>query len=246
MSKIILSLSLSTFLFAEGVVVPDDYLISEDSKLPYIYAKEYEGIMLDIKAYQEKILESYEKEYGFKLDDKLYVGLASQNNQIANGFSTQFPFNAQLFYPAGSGMVDYFCTTSWLKTLLIHETAHNFQLNPKENDLSRLGHKIFGNTPFTMLGFIPIFPAVPNVTESSFIFEGNAVMNESRYGNGGRLFSGYALAEVVSLARAGKITPELMYNSTLAFPYGERFYLVGGFFHQFLLERYGAEKVKRR
>ena len=242
MYKIVLFLSLSTFLLAEGVVVPDDYLISDDENLSYIYSDEYSKIMPNMKNYQEEIVNAYEKEYGFKLDDKLYVGLASQNNQVANGFSTQFPFNSQLYYGAGAGLVDYFCATSWLKTLIIHETAHNFQLNPKENFLSRTSHKIFGNTPFTMLGLLPLFP-VPNITESSFVLEGNAVMNESRYGNGGRLFSGYALAEVVTLAKAGKITPELMYNSTLEFPYGEKFYLVGGFFHQFLLEKYGVEKV---
>ena len=242
MYKIILSLSLSTLLFSEGVVVPDDYLISDDEKLSYVYADEQSGLMPDIKNYQDKILKGYEKEYGFKLDEKLYVGIASDNNQIANGFSTQFPFNSQLFYGAGSGMVDYFCTTSWLKTLVVHETAHNFQLNPKENTLSRISHKILGDTPFSMLGILPLFP-FPNVTESSFVLEGNAVMNESRYGNGGRLFSGYALAEVVTLAKAGEITPQLMYNSTLQFPYGEKFYFVGGFFQQFLLEKYGVEKV---
>ncbi len=242
MYKIVLSLSLSTLILSAGVVVPDNYVIADDERLSYVYSDEYAGMMLDMKMYQEQIVNEYEKEYGFKLDDKLYVGLASQNNQIANGFSTQFPFNSQLFYGAGAGMIDYFCTTSWLKTLVIHETAHNFQLNPKENGLSRVSHKILGNTPFSMLGILPLFP-VPNITESSFVLEGNAVMNESRYGNGGRLFSGYALAEVVALAKAGEITPELMYNSTLQFPYGEKFYLVGGFFQQFLLEKYGIEKV---
>ena len=242
MYKIVLSLSLSTLLLSAGVVVPDDYVIADDEKLSYVYSDEYAGMMSDMKMYQEQIVNEYEKEYGFRLDDKLYVGLASQNNQIANGFSTQFPFNSQLFYGAGAGMVDYFCTTSWLKTLVIHETAHNFQLNPKENELSRIGHKILGNTPFTMIGPLPLFP-VPNITESSFVLEGNAVMNESRYGNGGRLFSGYALAEVVALAKAGEITPQLMYNATLNFPYGEKFYLVGGFFQQFLVEKYGVEKV---
>jgi len=242
MHKIIPLISFSTFLLAQGVVVPDDYLISDGDKLSYVYSGENASLIVDMKTYQEKIVEAYEKEYGFKLDDKLYVGIASQNNQIANGFSTQFPFNSQLFYGAGAGLSDYFCATSWLKTLVIHETAHNFQLNPKENEISRISHKVFGNTPFTMLGILPLFP-VPNVTESSFVLEGNAVMNESRYGNGGRLFSGYALAEVVALAKAGVIRPELMYNSTLEFPYGEKFYLVGGFFQQFLVERYGVEKV---
>ncbi len=229
-------------LYAERVVVPDDYYMSEDGNLSYVYSGEYRGVLPDIKAYQEEILKAYEKEYGYKLDDRFYVGLASQKNQIANAFSTQIPFNSQIFYGAGAGYIDYFCFSSWLKTLLIHETAHNFQLNPKANELSKLGHKVLGNTPFSIVGIFPVFP-LPNLTESNFILEGNAVANESRYGNGGRLFSGYALAEVVSLAQAGLITPQLMYNDTLNFPYGEKAYLVGGFFQQFLIERYGIDSV---
>ena len=243
MNKMLFSIViLSNSLLSSGVVVPDDYLISEEDKLSYIYSNEYQEILMDFKGYQEHIINGYEEEYGYKLDNTLYVGLASSNNQIANGFSTQFPFNEQVFYGAGAGYIDYFCFSSWLKTLIIHETAHNFQLNPKRNDLSKISHKVLGNTPFSMFSFIPLFP-VPNVTESSFILEGNAVMNESRYGNGGRLFSGYALAEVVALAKEGLIIPKLMYNSTLTFPYGEKFYLVGGFFQQFLVDRFGLDRV---
>jgi len=242
MHKILPSLILSTLLLSSAVVVPDDYLISEDKELSYIYTPEHASVIPKMKAYQEEIIDGYEKEFGFKLDDKMYVGLASNNNQIANGFSTQIPFNMQLFYGGGAIFSDYFSTSSWLKTLVIHETAHNFQLNPKENFLSRTSHKVLGNTPVSFLGPLALFP-IPNVLESSFIAEGNAVMNESRFGNGGRLFSGYALAEVISLAKAGKINAELMYNETLEFPYGEKFYLVGGFFQQFLVEKYGVEKV---
>ena len=242
----VIKLSL-TLLFAlstatAGVVVPDDYEVSEGENIRYIYGAEHQKHLPNIKAYQQKVIKGYEKEFGFALDDKLRVGLATSNNQIANGFSTQIPFNMQLFYGAGASYVDYFCFSSWLKTLIIHETAHNFQLNPKDNFISKTGHKIFGNNPIVFLGLFPLF-SLPNLTESSFILEGNAVMNESRFGNGGRLFSGYALAEVVALAKAGKITPQLMYNDTLEFPYGEHFYLVGGFFQQFLVKRYGLKKV---
>jgi len=66
-----------------------------------------------------------------------------------------------------------------------------------------------------------------------FLLEGNAVLNESRFGNGGRLYSGYALAELIEMANGGLITPELTYNSTLEFPYGEKSYLIGDFFRSF-------------
>jgi len=242
MSKLLLFLMLSSRLLLASVVVPDDYLVWDDEALSYTYSNEHATLIPAMKQYQEEIMQGYEAEYGFKLDDKLFVGLASSHNQIANGFSTQIPFNMQLFYGAGAAYIDYFSATSWLKTLIIHETAHNFQLNPKENFLSKTSHTILGNSPVSFLGFLPLFP-IPNILESNFVLEGNAVMNESRFDNGGRLFSGYALAEVVTLARAGKITPELMFNNTLEFPYGEQWYLVGGFFHQFLVEQYGVEKV---
>ncbi len=242
MNKFLFSTISLTYFLSAGVVVPDDYFISEDENISYIYSKEYQGILPNIKEYQEKIIKGYEDEYGYEFDDRLYVGLASFKNEVANGFSTQIPFNSQLLYGAGAGYIDYFSFSSWLKTLIIHETAHNFQINPKENSLSKISHKIFGNTPITFLPLLPLFP-IPNITDSPFILEGIAVMNESCYGNGGRLFSGYALAELIALAKADKITPSLMYNDTLSFPYGEHFYLIGGFFQQFLVERYGIKRV---
>ncbi len=78
---------------------------------------------------------------------------------------------------------------------------------------------------------------------NSFLLEGNSVLNESRFGNGGRLYSGYALAELIELIKADKITSKLMYNRTLEFPYGEKSYLIGGFFQKFLAKRYGIDRV---
>jgi hypothetical protein len=108
MSKTLLSITLPFLLFAETVVVPDDYQIIEDKNNTYIYSNEYTPILPDIKSYQHKVIEQYNSEFGFKLDDKLRLGLASNNNQIANGYSTQIPFNSQLFFGAGASMVDYF------------------------------------------------------------------------------------------------------------------------------------------
>lgn len=242
MQKIVFSMFMLSYVVLASVVVPDDYLISEDKKVSYLYTHEHSELMPMTKAYQEEVMETYEDEFGFALDDELIVGVASSKNQIANGYSTQMPFNSQVLYGAGATYIDYFSSVSWLKTLLIHETAHNYQLNPKENLLSKVSHHIVGNQAVSFLGFFPFFP-IPNVLESSFNLEGNAVLNESRFGNGGRLFSGYAMAEVVTMAKAGKITPELMYNVTYEFPYNEKFYLIGGFFQQFLAQRYGMEKV---
>ncbi len=147
----------------------------------------------------------------------------------------------QINYLGGTQLIDYFSTTSWLNTLLYHESAHNYQINAKKSLVSQVGYQLFGNSA-VVVPFLPIyFLIIPNVVESSFILEGNAVLNESWHNNGGRLYSGRFKALTYLQSQAGNIKPELMFNPTLEFPYGERFYIVGGFFQLFLAERFGLK-----
>ncbi|MEJ2467520.1 MAG: hypothetical protein P8Y51_00340 [Campylobacterales bacterium] len=180
----------------------------------------------------------YESQYGYVMDEPLYVGLISARNQIPNGFSTPYPNNRQINYPGGVLMVDYFASPSWLKTLLYHESAHNYQMNVKAGSVSRDLHDVFGNGWF----FAPWF-TLPNITESRFLLEGNAVLNESWHGNGGRLYSGRFKAATLQQARAGYLTPERVYNDTHYFLYGSHFYTLGGYYQYHLAETYGLQNV---
>ena len=229
-------------VYAGAVVSGDDYLIEENATTSYIYSDEYRPMIKGLKAYDKKVLEAYSKEYGYNFDETLYVGLASQNNQITNAFSTQIPLNAQLLYGAGAGGGGLGGQVDWLKTLLVHESAHNFQLNTKENPLSKVSHDIFGGSFLSFLSVVPFFP-LPNYYLGRFLLEGNAVLNESRFGIGGRLYSGAVIAQDVVMARAGKLTPERVYNNILEYPYSAQFYHMGGLFQAYLAERYGAKKV---
>ncbi len=240
MIRLLLLFALS--LHANVAVTGDDYKKIGDDSVEVIYGEEYETLSKQVFRYESGILKEYEKSFGFALDDTQYSGLLSSHNQVANAFSTQSPLNIQMNFGAGSVAVDYFAGTSWIKTLLLHESAHNFQLNPKKNRLSYYAHKVVKNSFFTTLIFAPIFP-VPNFAESSFMLEGNAVLNESRYNNGGRLYNGALLAMAVTQARAGYITPARTYNNHLYFPYGTHHYIVGGFFQLYLAELYGVDKV---
>ena len=181
----------------------------------------------------------YEKFFDWKLDETLYVGLISDYNQIANGFSTQWPNNRQINYLGGTQLVDYFTTTSWLDTLLYHESAHNYQANIKGSVVSRTLHSVIGNGSF----IIPIPITVPNIFENSFMLEGNAVLNESWHGNGGRLYSGRFKAQTLLQAEAGNINSAYVYNSRLGFPYGEIVYIQGGFYNLYMAETYSLEEI---
>lgn len=225
------------------VTVPndEDYVKTDVGSTQLIHTEKNSAFAADTVALERGLNALYRQYYGFSLDSRLYVGLISERNQIANGFSTQFPLNMQVNYPGGTQRVDYFATASWLKTLLYHETAHNYQFNPKKSEISRGMHRVFGNTGVMFLP-IPVF-TIPNITESPYLYEGNAVLNESWHGNGGRLYSGRFRAETLTQAKAGRILPRRVYNKNLYFPYGDQHYIIGGFFQLYLAERFGLKRT---
>ena len=249
LQKKLLTLSLTVILQASppfplesgGSVVPQDKayfahkLKSNDVEM--IYTQDNLPFAQEAVAIETSLHKDYEHFYGWQLDERLYVGLISDKNQIANGFSTQWPNNRQINYVGGAQKVDYFCSTSWLDTLLYHETAHNYQTNVKGSIVSRTLHSIFGNGYF----LLPV--TVPNLAENSFMLEGNAVLNESWHGNGGRLYSGRFQAQTLLQAKANNINAAYVYNSRLAFPYGESYYIVGGFYNLYMAEHYGLKKI---
>jgi hypothetical protein len=228
-------------LSANVAVSGDDYDVISSENIDLIYASEYKDLSKKVINDEEKIISKYEKSYGYKLDDTLYLGLLSSNNEVANAFSTQMPLNLQMNFPAGALNPDYFATKSWIKTLLSHESAHNFQINPKKNFLSYYAHKFMKNSFYNSI-LVPIFP-VPNIMCSPFTLEGNAVLNESWHNNGGRLYSGAMLALTTTQANAGYITAKRTYNQHLYFPYGTHNYIVGGFFQLFLAKMYGLDRT---
>ncbi len=250
-NKIVLSLLLSTELLIAGqVVTPGDepYYKTDltESNVQFIYAESSKYMADDLAKRQAALHAEYEKYFGYKLDQKLYVNLVGVRSEYPNAFSTQLPVNLQALYMGGSQMVDYMAATSWAATILYHETAHNYQINPKASSISRGLNTVFGNTPVPLaIGGIPLpFFGLPNIMLTSYLLEGNAVLNESWHGNGGRLYNGYLKAMTIEQAKAGNINPSFLFNQdTYDFPYGERTYILGGFFQYYLASTYGLEKT---
>ena len=232
-------LSIAATLSAYDVVPHDQaYYTSEAGSWELIYTERNLPFAGKAAAIETELQPRYEATYGYRMDETLYVGLISDYNQIANGFSTQYPNNRQINYDGGALSIDYFSSPSWLETLLYHETAHNYQTNAKDNPISDSLHTVFRNGIF----FIPWF-TVPNMMESSFMLEGNAVLNESWHGNGGRLYSGRFKAATLQQAKADYLTPERVYNDNYYFLYGSHFYTLGGYYQYYLAERYGLQKT---
>ena len=228
-----------TVVLAYDVVPHDaDYYTKRVRNTQLIYTENNMPFAQHAAEVEMSLQPLYEDSFGYQMDETLYVGLTSKNNQIANGFSTQWPNNRQINYMGGAMKLDYFTSTSWLDTLLYHETTHNYQLNAKDNLVSSSLHSVIGNGAF----FIPWF-SVPNVVESSFLLEGNAVLNESWHNNGGRLYSGRFKIATLMQAKAGYLNAARVYNDNYYFLYGSHFYTLGGFYNQYLAENYELKHV---
>jgi len=220
--------------------VPNDvpYFTAPVRNTELIYTRDHLTYAQEAAKIETALQPAYEALYGYTMDEPLYVGILSDRNQIANGYSSPYPNNRQINYGGGALMIDYFASPSWLKTLLYHETAHNYQMNAKESFVSEGLHTVLRNGTF----FVPWF-TLPNIVESSFLLEGNAVLNESWHGNGGRLYSGRFKAATLQQAKAGYLTPERVFNANYDFLYGSHFYTLGGYYQYYLAETYGLADV---
>lgn len=248
---LVLTTNLSSFAFAaplvtqnESGVAQDQNYYTQDVRNTRIIFTEQNKTYAEHAAAVERILQpEYELHYGYQMDSQLNVGLMSSYNQIANGFSSQSPLNRQINYMGGAQLPDYFSSANWLDTLLFHETAHDYQMNSKNNKVSQTMYTLFRNGSFGPLGLIPAVQ--PNAYTSRFMLEGNAVLNESWHGQGGRLYSGRYRAMTHIHAKAGYLTPERLYNDTLFFPFGESAYVFGSQYHYYLAETFGLETANK-
>jgi hypothetical protein len=226
----------------KGQVAPtgEQYFEDDYQGIKIIYSKDYLPLIPDIKNKIKNITTLYKSEFDWDLDDKMFLVLSSPNNQIGNGYATPIPYILTTFYPGGNLYLDSFATKSWLDTLLIHEIAHLYQLTPKKG-ISKFYKKVFNNNPFPFL-LLPVW-TFPNVLLPRWILEGNAVFNESRFSNGGRLYSGENLALFNSLLHDHKINPTWLINAHLEFPFGQEKYIVGGYFNYYLAKNFGIKKT---
>lgn len=234
-------LTLASTSYAFTVSSDDQYYVYDDGSYRFIYSDEYRPFLKALMANNSTLKAFYEKDFGWKLDEKPYLILASPRNQIANGFATTLPTLHTVFYGGGAESVDEFAAASWVNTLLTHETSHLYQTDAKQG-YSRTLKRIFGNaTPDVAIPFT--YMISPNIFLPTFILEGNATYNEGRFGNGGRLYNGENRALFLSLLKSGKVTSKRLMNDHIMWPYGREKYLVGAYVHQYLGQKYGVDKV---
>ena len=168
--------------------------------------------------------------------------LVLDSADFSNGWSTPLPFNyfAVFLSPPDSG--ELLQNRDWLDLVVTHEFTHVVHLD-KARGAPLVMRRIFGRWLFVVPVALP--SAFPNLLEPDWLIEGLAVYSESDWNKGwGRLgqsqFEGMMRAEV---ARGPRSLREVNAEGR-GFPLN-RDYLYGGYFFEFLAERYGPDAVAR-
>jgi hypothetical protein len=166
---------------------------------------------------------------------RVQVILVDQTS-LSNGWATPFPYDAieiTAVPPALESILGN--TTDWLELVFTHEYTHILHLDRTRGFMQAV-RRVFGRVPL----------AFPNAFLPTWQVEGIATFEESRSTGQGRLPSGDFRAIVDLAAAQGRFEPiDRAQRGLTDWPAGSAAYAYGGYFHQFLADRYGSERLSR-
>lgn len=198
-----------------------------------IYSKDFQHIIPQIAQDIRQIYKSFDKIFftNSYLNADAII-LTSNYNQQAQAFAYTYPYPSIVIRPSLSfEFMDRYSIFNWTRTTLIHEITHVYQ------------RPLYLKLPSIFLKMLPSL-AYKNFLFPVFAMEGGAVLNESIYSLGGRLFSGWARAFVFAQIKQGISLETLLKAQDHAFTNLNK-YLHGAYFFAFLHDQYGFKKVNR-
>jgi hypothetical protein len=164
---------------------------------------------------------------------RIHVVLVDQND-TANGSATVVPRDAiQIDAAPPTGADQIGNTDDWLEYVFTHEFAHVGHLD-RSRGWARAARALLGRTAL----------AFPNLSLPLWQIEGVATLVESEAG-GGRLHAGDFREVVEAAARADRFEPlDRVSGGLVDWPSGTGWYAYGALFHEFLVDRYGRDRLE--
>ena len=221
----------------------NNYFIHTNKPYKLLFDKQYfssiDYINQNIKSHVQN-MSVFQKR---KLKNALIIHLLSDKNQTSNALASLFPFNQITMFSSGFAGIDWLANPFWTDSVFVHELAHIYQTTP-----SAVSWMKSLKSPFGFLLFF--FHAYPNIFLPPFLLEGDAVLKESLLGLGGRLYSGYTRALVLSQISFYRNNPNklalIMVNDRPHAPLSKTGkYMHGGYFWAFLAETFSHQTVNR-
>ena len=164
---------------------------------------------------------------------RVQVILVDQND-LANGWATPLPYNTieiSAAPPASDNLIGN--TSDWLRLVFIHEYAHIAHLSRAGGWINGL-RRGFGRMPLLF----------PNLYQPIWAIEGIATWQESTLTREGRVVAGDFRLLLDRAADAKRFDPiDRANGGNVDWPGGHGPYLYGGYFHDFLARKYGADSI---
>jgi hypothetical protein len=193
-----------------------------------------EALARRLAAIAERVQQRFEPVFG-RPRGRVQVIVVDQSD-ISNGWATPFPYDAieiSAAPPPPESILGN--TTDWLALAFTHEYTHILHLDRTRGVMQGV-RRVFGRVPF----------AFPNLFLPVWQVEGLATYEESRMTGQGRVPAGDFRALVDVAAANGRFEPIDRASGGLTdWPGGDAAYAYGAYFHQYLADRYGPERLSR-
>jgi hypothetical protein len=166
---------------------------------------------------------------------RVQVILVDQTD-LSNGWATPFPYDTieiDAVAPASETIIGN--VSDWLEVAFTHEYTHILHLDRARGFMQGV-RNVFGRAPLVF----------PNSYLPVWQIEGLAVFEESRMTGEGRIPEGDFRAIVDVAAAHGQFEPiDRAGGGLVDWPGGNAAYAYGAYFHQYLADRYGPERLTR-
>ena len=224
-----------------------DYYIHESPTFSLIFSHDFLNPDKDFLYLHKKLSyydDVYKEVFTEELNEKPVYIFASSRNQKTNASAFSIPFLRVVFFPSGVSAFDM-AVDSYVDTLISHEMAHIFQLGQISNKIRYL-KLLFKNSNFILIPF-PVF-LNPNLSFSLFFLEGHAMLSESLFAKGGRMYSGSTRALVFSQIKnkfqnINQFNKNYLLNITEDTWAHQQPYVHGGYFFSSLLDLYDIKTI---
>jgi WD40-like Beta Propeller Repeat len=192
-----------------------------------------EALARRLAAIAERVCARFEPTLGLPRG-RVQVILVDQTD-VSNGWANPFPYDAieiSAAPPAGEELIGN--TTDWLEIAFTHEYTHVLHLDRSRGFMGGV-RRVFGRAPLVF----------PNLFLPVWQIEGFATYEESRMTGEGRVPAGDFRALVDVPARQRRFEPIDRAGGGLDdWPNGHAPYAYGAYFHQYLSDRFGADRVE--
>jgi Tol biopolymer transport system component len=164
--------------------------------------------------------------------------LVTDHTDVSNGFAQVQPSNRITVYarpPVDQWSLGYF--DDWMELVVTHELAHVVHLDHVRNPLGRLARGIFGRVQSE-------WPFFPGLTMPGWVTEGLATWYESRLTSSGRVHGTFQEMQIRAAVLEGRFEGiDQASGGSALWPAGNRPYLYGARFFEYLLEKHGDERM---